>query len=45
MVNHSLKNSTGNLIDDFPKREIPKAQEINFVVGTKTDGDQKCYLV
>lgn len=45
MLNNSLKSSVDKLIDDFPKREVYKAQEINFVVGTKTDGDQKCYLV
>jgi|GEM_PF-6538726 len=34
-----------DLMEDFPKREIPKPKEINFVVGTKLDGEQKCYQV
>src|SRR6266700_6877639 len=31
--------------DLFPKRQMPNSKQINFVVGTKMEGDQKLYLV
>lgn len=41
----SKKLLDNSLLEDFPKREIPKPKEINFVVGTELDGEQKCYQV
>jgi hypothetical protein len=43
--NHSTKELPKDFLEDFPKRDIPKRKEINFVVGTQADGDQKCYQV
>ena len=42
-ISQTLSNN--ELLDDFPKRDIPKPREINFVVGTQLDGEQKCYQV
>jgi hypothetical protein len=43
--NHSDIMSNNDLLEDFPKRDIPKPKEINFVVGTQMDSEQKCYQV
>lgn len=43
--NQSKSSASNDLLEDFPKRDIPKPKEINFVVGTQIDGDQKCYQV
>ena len=45
-----LRNSNSNNTNNYslkacPPRDIPEPQEINFVVGTKADGDRKLYQV
>ena len=45
VLNQSKKAADNDLLEDFPKREIPKSKEINFVVGTQLDGEHKCYQV
>lgn len=40
-----LNNSTNYSQEAFPPRDLPKPKEINFVVGTKADGDRKLYQV
>ncbi|MCT7980259.1 ATP-binding protein [Laspinema olomoucense] len=37
--------SSNTLREFFPPREVPQPKEINFVVGTQSDGDQKRYQV
>lgn len=41
----NLNNSPNYSLEAFPLRDIPEPQEINFVVGTKADGDRKVYEV
>jgi DNA helicase HerA-like ATPase len=38
-------HSVDHMHDLFPKRQMPNSKQINFVVGTKMDGEQKLYLV
>ena len=39
------KHAESSPYDFFPPRRIPDSRQINFVVGTKSEGEQKLYLV
>src|SRR5260221_5054131 len=44
-MNSMDDHSDNRLHGLFPPRQMPQAKQINFVVGTKMDGEQKLYLV